>query len=190
MARLIIPLPSDVKSGVRSCVVLLALDGNSPLISTLIMEGNSGDAYIAKGCVYFVLQQSHTPRESLRVQLECYSDPMGECFIARSGISEQILFEPALADSLEDLPEAQSDPDAISELIGILPQLRTLLKHPGETIYATEGVHGIRFHDGRLQGNDGSGWMDIYGSGPPPTGPARWNGKHKFNGAIRFGSNN
>jgi len=126
MSRLVIPIPRSVKDQVRSCIVLLSMDNSQPSISAFITEGESGDAYIDEGNVYFVLLQQHTLGQNLRVQLECYSAPIPseENFIARSGVSEQIMFEPSLADSLDDLPEAQMNPGAISELISKLPWLR------------------------------------------------------------------
>jgi hypothetical protein len=164
MTRLAIPLPASTASKIRSCVVLLSLDNATEKTSQLLQIGNSGDAYIKAKRAYFVLRQEMTYCRALQVQLECYSDPAGDHFISRTDLSERIIFSPALADGLDDLPETQSTPGAISELISMIPELRKLIQHPSETIYSPEGVHGIRFHEGRLQGNDGSGWVDIGGS--------------------------
>jgi len=131
MARMIIPLPAKVRGQVRSCVVMLSLDGAPPVLSALITEGTVGDAYIKDGSVYFVLRQPMTFTGALRVQLECYSDPEGDCFIARSRISERIRLERSLAWSLDDLPEAQASPGLLSDIASRWPDIVALLEGGG-----------------------------------------------------------
>jgi len=170
MTRLVIPLPAGTATKIKSCVVLLSLGGAHAKVSQLIQVGSSGDAYIKAKKVYFILRQEMTYCQALRVQLQCYPDPSPknlEHFISRTELSEWILFSPALADGLENLPESRAGPGAISELTSMLPQLRALIQHPSEAVYSPEGVHGIRMHEGCLQGNDGSGWKDILGAGMP-----------------------
>ena len=131
MAQLIIPLPEDVAKKVKSCVVIYSMDYAKTALSPLVTAGSDGDAYIRSGKVYIVLHQTQTLHGSLRVQLECYSDTKGECWICRSAKSEKIKFRPSLAGSLDELPEARADPGAISELISMIPGLRGLLAGGG-----------------------------------------------------------
>jgi len=127
MVLLVIPLPAGTAAKIRSCVVLLSPDDKPAQVSTLLQIGNSGDAYIKAKKAYFVLRQEMTYCRVLRVQLQCYPEPFPpnlEHFISRTELSERIMFSPALADGLEDLPEAQQNPGAVSEIIGYLAWLR------------------------------------------------------------------
>ena len=133
MVQLVIPLPRAVAVEVKSCVALLSLDGGEPIVTQLITEGDSGDAYIKEKKAYLVLHQPWSYCSWMRLQLECYSGAMGntDSFIARSAISEVITFKDSLAHGLEDLPEALAAPGAVSELISLLPALRELLAGGG-----------------------------------------------------------
>ena len=132
MTRLVIPLPAlPPKSKVQSCVLMLSLDSAAPVASPLILPGAAGDAYLKGKLACYVLPQRQTCCRVLRVQLECYSNPEGRDWIARTEISERIMFSPALTNSLESLPEALAAPGAISELISLLPALRELLAGGG-----------------------------------------------------------
>jgi len=133
MTRLVIPLPAGTASKIRSCVMVLSLDGAETRLSPVILPGTGGDAYIKGKLVYFVLRQEMTYCRALRVQLECYSDTQGkpESFICRTVMSERILFQPSIVDGLEGLPEARAEPSAISWLIGRQPEIEALLAGGG-----------------------------------------------------------
>jgi hypothetical protein len=53
----------------------------------------------------------------LRVQLEAYGDTEGKQFISRTEISEKVVFGKSLADSLDHVPESDTQPNAITQLM-------------------------------------------------------------------------
>ena len=50
----------------------------------------------------------------------------------------------------------------------LAPILQAINSHATQTIFSPDGVHGIRFYNGILQGFDGTEWVDIGGTPPQP----------------------
>jgi hypothetical protein len=125
MVELIVPLPNN--PAIQSCVALFSCDDQLAL-SPLILPGESGDCYLKDGKAHIVLWQMLTQCWILRVQLECYGDLMGKQFIDRSEISEKIVFGKSLADSVDQLAEADDQPNAIAQL------LEAMHKHGNMTV--------------------------------------------------------
>jgi hypothetical protein len=97
-------------------VALFSCD-NELALSPIILPGDSGDCYIRDGKAYITLWQRLTQCWVLRVQLEAYGDTEGAEFIDRTEISEKIVFGKSLADSLDHIPEAAQEPNAIAQLL-------------------------------------------------------------------------
>jgi hypothetical protein len=141
MVQLVIPLPKERLPEIVSCVALFSCD-NELALSPLILPvdppqrtcgfagdpGDSGDCYIADGKAHIVLWQRLTQCWVLRVQLECFGDFEGQQFISRTEISEKVVFGKSLADSLEHIPEAEQEPNAIAQL------LATMHRHGNMTV--------------------------------------------------------
>jgi len=58
-----------------------------------------------------------------------------------------------------------------------------LFQHAAKTIFSPEGVHGLRYYNGKLQGFDGDEWVDIATS---TLVPPVFNGAYAFDGSINF----
>jgi hypothetical protein len=121
MVELIIPLPRDKLLQIQSCVALFSCDDQLAL-SPLILPGDAGDCYIANDKVHVVLWQRLTQCWVLRVQLECFGDSESKQFIARTEISERIVFGKSLADSSDNLPEIEDQPNVIAQLLAAMHQ--------------------------------------------------------------------
>ena len=119
MLRLVIPLPKERLREIQSCVALFSVD-NELALSPLILPGDGGDYFIRDGKAHIVLWQRLTQCWVLRVQLEAYGDTEGREFISRTEISEKIVFGKSLADSLDQLPEIESQPNAITQLLAAM----------------------------------------------------------------------
>ena len=117
LSRLIIPLPREAATKIKSCVALFVLDDERSMISPLILAGDSGDIYFKGGKVYFMLWRDLTQCRSLRAQLECYSDDGGNDFIDRTPISERVMFGKSLSTCLHDFPEVSNRPSILAQLI-------------------------------------------------------------------------
>jgi hypothetical protein len=116
MVRLVIPLPRERLHEIQSCVALFSCD-NELALSPIILPGTEGDCYIKNGKAHIVLWQRLTQCWVLRVQLECYGDTDGTQFIDRTEISEKVVFGKSLADSLDHVPESDTQPNAITQLL-------------------------------------------------------------------------
>jgi len=116
MVRLVIPLPKERLPEIQSCMALFSCD-NELALSPLILPGDSGDCYIQNGKAHIVLWQRLTQCWVLRVQLECFGDFEGKQFIDRTEISEKVVFGASLADSADALPELDTQPNAIAQLL-------------------------------------------------------------------------
>jgi hypothetical protein len=119
MVELIIPLPRDKQPQIQSCVALFSCDDQLAL-SPLILPGETGDCYFADGKAHIVLWQWLTQCWVLRVQLECFGDAEGKQFIARTEISERIVFGKSLCDSSDHLPEIEDQPNVIAQLLAAM----------------------------------------------------------------------
>jgi hypothetical protein len=131
MAKLVIPLPKQRLQEIRSCVALFSCD-DELVLSPPIVHGDSGDCYIKDGKVHIVLWQRLTQCWVLRVQLECYGDTEGRDFLARSAISEPVVFGKSLTDTIhmDFLPE----PKAITDLLDAMHRHgnKTVLEELGD----------------------------------------------------------
>ena len=116
MVKLVIPLPKERLPEIASCLALFSCD-NELALSPLILPGDSGDCYIQNGKAHIVLWQRLTQCWVLRVQLECFGDFEGQQFIDRTEISEKVVFGASLADSADALPELDTQPNAIAQLL-------------------------------------------------------------------------
>jgi phage-related protein len=85
---------------------------------TMLDISSSGNLYFADGFAHIVLWQRLTLCRALRVQLECYN-ASGD-FIARTRISEPILFHKSLADSLDEIDEVPEQPGVIAQLLAAM----------------------------------------------------------------------
>jgi len=119
MAALTIPLPKELLREINSCIAVFSCD-NELVLSPLILPGNAGEYYMKSGNVHVVLWQRLTQCRALRVQLECYGGADGTDFIDRTRISEPVLFQKSLADSLENIPDAPDQPGAIAQLLAAM----------------------------------------------------------------------
>jgi len=120
LSKLIVPLPSETAKKIKSCVAIFVLDDERSMMSPLITEGDSGDAYFKNGKVHYVLWRSLTQCRSLRVQLECYSDDTGQTFIDRTPVSERVMFGKSLSTCLCDFPEVSDQPSVLAQLIAFM----------------------------------------------------------------------
>ena len=116
MVRLVIPLPRERVQEIRSCIALFSCD-NELVLSPLVLPGSEGDFFIRDGRAHIVLWQRLTQCWVLRVQLECFGDTEGLQFISRTAISEPITFGQSLADSTDLLPECETQPNALTQLL-------------------------------------------------------------------------
>jgi len=166
MVKLAIPLPKERLPEIVSCVALFSCD-DELVLSPLILPGDEGDCYIADGKVHIALWQRLTQCWVLRVQLECYGDFQGKrsellhelrsCsftheasaslrFIDRTEISEKIVFSSSLADSADALPELDTQPNVIKDLLesmhrhGNLTILEELGERAGDLTYHGESL--------------------------------------------------
>jgi hypothetical protein len=141
MVKLIIPLPKERLPEINSCVALFSCD-DALVLSPLILPDESGDCYIQNGKAYITLWQRLTQCWVLRVQLECYGDMAGVEFIDRTEISEKIVFGKSLSDSLDHIPEAEQQPNAITQL------LAAMHRHGNMTILEELGdlAGGLTYH--------------------------------------------
>ena len=155
MVRLVIPLPRQRLRDIKSCVALFSAD-NELVLSQLILPGDSGDCYIQDGKVHIVLWQRLTQCWVLRVQLETFGDVEGKQFLARTAISEPVVFSKSLTDTIhaENLPE----PKVITDLLeamhrhgnkSVLEELGDLagaLTYHGETV-ATDALTNTEINE-------------------------------------------
>ena len=138
MVKLVIPLPKERLPEIASCVALFSCD-NELALSPLILPGDGGDCFIQNGKAHIVLWQRLTQCWVLRVQLECYGDAeeasavnccvnsrshsftheaaASRRFIDRTEISEKVVFGASLADSADAVPELDTQPNAIAQLL-------------------------------------------------------------------------
>ena len=116
MLRLVITLPKERLREIKSCVALFSCD-NELVLSPLILPGADGDFFIRNGKAHIVLWQRLTQCWVLRVQLECFGDFEGKQFICRTAISEPVTFGQSLADSTDLLPECDTQPSALTQLL-------------------------------------------------------------------------
>jgi len=119
MVRLIIPLPRERVQEIQSCIALFDCDGEL-VLSPLLLSGSDGDFFIRDGRAHIVLWQRLTQCWVLRVQLECFGDTEGKQFISRTAISEPITFGQSLADSTDLLPECDTQPNALTQLLAAM----------------------------------------------------------------------
>jgi hypothetical protein len=146
MVKLVIPLPKERLPEIASCVALFSCD-DQLVLSPLILPGSEGDCYIRDGKAHIVLWQRLTQCWVLRVQIECFGDYEGKQFIDRTEISEKVVFGASLADSADAVPELDTQPNAIAQLLEamhrhgnmtILEELGDLagdLTYRGESLY-------------------------------------------------------
>jgi hypothetical protein len=145
MTELVIPLPQERLPEIKSCIAIFSCDSEL-MLSPLILPGESGDYYFADDLVHVTLWQRLTLCRTLRVQLECYADDQGKQFIARSEISERILFKKSLIGSLDEAPEVTDRPGAIEQLLaamhrhGNMTVLEELGDAAGALTYKGSGV--------------------------------------------------
>jgi hypothetical protein len=119
MAELVIPLPRARLPEINSCIAIFSCD-NELVLSPLIVFGDSGEFYMRGNKVYITLWQRLTQCRALRVQLECYGGADGTDFIDRTRISEPILFQKSIIDSLEGIAEVPDQPGAIAQLLAAM----------------------------------------------------------------------
>ena len=119
MAELVIPLPRERLKEINSCIAVFSVD-NELVLSPLILSGDSGDYFMQGRSVHIVLWQRLTLCRALRVQLECYGGADGTDFIDRTKISEPVLFQKSLADTLESIAEAPNQPGVIDQLLAAM----------------------------------------------------------------------
>ena len=156
MVELVIPLPKERLPEIQSCVALFSCD-DQLVLSPIILPGNEGDCYIKDGKAHIVLWQRLTQCWVLRVQLEAYGDTEGAQFIDRTEISECVVFGKSLADSADQLPEVETQPNVITQLLEamhrhgnmtVLEELGDLagdLTYHGETL-ATEPLTNLEIN--------------------------------------------
>ncbi len=119
MATLVIPLPTERLREINSCIAVFSCD-NELVLSPLILPGDSDEYYMKSGKVHIVLWQRLTQCRALRVQLECYGGSDGTNFIDRTKISEPVLFQKSLADSIDNIAETPDQPGAIAQLLAAM----------------------------------------------------------------------
>jgi hypothetical protein len=135
MAALQIPLPTERLREIQSCIAVFSCDSEL-VLSPLILPGDGGEYYMRGKQVHVILWQRLTQCRALRVQLECYGGADGTNFIDRTKISEPVLFQKSLADSLENIAEAPGQPDAIAQLLAAMHRHgnMTILEELGDLV--------------------------------------------------------
>jgi len=155
MVKLVVPLPKERLREIQSCVALFSCD-NQLALSPIILPGDAGDCYIRDGKAHIVLWQRLTQCWVLRVQLECFGNTDGTQFIARTAISEPVVFSKSLTDSISTncLPESSAIADLLEAMHrhGNLTVLEELGDRAGELIYhgeslLTEPISNIELND-------------------------------------------
>jgi len=143
MVRLVISLPKQRLQEINSCVALFSCD-DELVLSPLVLPGSSGDCYIRDGRAHIVLWQRLTQCWVLRVQLECFGDIDGKNFIARTAISEPVVFSKSLTDSIATnyLPESSAIADLLESMHshGNMTVLEELGDRAGELTYHGEAL--------------------------------------------------
>jgi len=119
MAELVIPLPRERLREINSCIAVFSAD-NELILSPLIVAGDSGEFYMRGARVFITLWQRLTQCRALRVQLECYGGADGTDFIDRTVISEPVLFQKSITDSIDGIPEVPDQPGAIAQLLAAM----------------------------------------------------------------------
>ena len=119
MATLVIPLPRERLREINSCIAVFSCD-NELVLSPLILPGSEGEYFMQGSRVQIILWQRLTQCRALRVQLECYGGADGTDFIDRTRISEPVLFQKSLSDSLDNVPDVPDQPGVIAQLLAAM----------------------------------------------------------------------
>ena len=138
-------LSSRSNSRIRSCVALFSAD-NELVLSPLILPGDGSDAFIQDGKAHIVLWQRLTQCWVLRVQIEAFGDVDGKQFLARTAISEPVVFSKSLTDTIDTshLPNAKAITELLEamhrhgnkSILGELGDLAGALTYKGDNVSA------------------------------------------------------